>query len=151
MKYLMILITTMPILASTAFGQTYDRKYTAAYINSKTTDECKLFIEKKNIRIEFNNNGNPVRIDYIFPKSINYENSLVYSKDEGALVFQCYSEAGKCINREIPKHGSKLIYDRSNLLLDCTPEEGEALAEAGKHLIQLYINKRHTRSEPFDK
>ena len=147
----MILTTTMSILASTAFGQTYDKEYTVNYINSKTTDDCKVLIEKKNIRIEFYSDGNPVRIDYIFPESIDYENSLAYSEDEGALVFKCYSEAGKCINREIPKHGSKLIYDRSNLLLDCTTEEGEAIAEAGKHLIQLYIDKRHTRSEPFDK
>jgi hypothetical protein len=146
----MILTIALSTLFAYGNAQTYDRDYTANYINKKTTNDCKLFLEKKNMRIEFYNNGQPVRIDYIFPASIDYENAVEYSEDEGALIFACYEQAGKCIEREIVKHGSKILYERSNLLVECSPEEGAALAEAGKHLIQLYNDKHHFRDKPFE-
>ena len=131
-------------------SQTYDKTYTVDYINNKTTDACKLFHSKKDLRIEFYANGEPVRIDYIFPGSIDFEKGVYYAESEQAIVISCYEQAGKCIEREIIKHGSKLLYDRSNLKVNCTGNECEALATAMKHLIQLYSVDDYERAQPFE-
>ena len=131
-------------------SQTYDKAYTVDYINSRTTDACKLFNSKKDLRIEFYSNGEPVRIDYIFPGSIDFEKGVYYADSEESIVVSCYKQAGKRIEREIIKHGSKLLYDRSNLQVTCAGSECEALSTAMKHLIQLYSVDDHERTQPFE-
>jgi ribosome-associated translation inhibitor RaiA len=150
MKKILILTTTLLFSTIIGISQTYDKEYTVEYINAKTSEVCKIFQEKKNIRIEFYSNGQPVRIDYIFPGTIDIEKGIYYSEDEQAIVFSCYEKAGKQIEREILKHGSKLLYDRSNLKVDCSEGECEALVTASKHLIQLYVEKGYERTKPFE-
>ena len=130
-------------------AQDYDMDYTVDYINEKLDDNCQLFVEKKNIRVEFYMNNETVRVDYLFPETIDYENGISYSESEGAVIITCYEKAGKCIERDIVKRDSKFLYDRCNLTTACeAPCQG--LVEAVKHLIQLYNFDKVERTEPFE-
>lgn len=131
-------------------AQTYDVEYTVDYINARLSGVCKLFSERKNLRVEFYSKGEAVRIDYIFPSSIDFENGVYYSTDEQAVIIACYEEAGRCLEREIIKHGSKIPYDRTNLETNCEGDDCEALATAVQHLIKLYVLDDYERSEPFE-
>lgn len=130
-------------------AQTYDVDYTVDYINGKLDGKCKLFSEKKNLRVEFYYKGEAARIDYIFPESIDFEEGIYYSESEGAVIISCYEKAGKCIERDIIKRDSKLLYDRTNLTSECT-DGCVGLVEAAKHLILLYVEDDVERSEPFE-
>jgi len=129
-------------------SQTYDKDYTVNYINDHVESSCKLFAEKKNLRIEYYSNGEALRMDYIFPETIDLENGVTFNKEEGALILSCYDKAGKCIERDIIKRDSKILYERSNLPMTCTDCDGTT--EAMKHLIMLYLDKKHTRDTPFE-
>mgnify|MGYP000120579286 CR=1 FL=1 len=146
----MILTTLSLLLTTIAMSQTYDRQYTVDFINGFTSEECEVFFEKKNLRIEYYAHGEAVRIDYIFPETIDYEEGVYYSTEENALVYSCYKKAGKQIEREIIKHGSKLLYDRSNIKVNCEGGDCDALVTASKHLIQLYLDKDFERTTPFE-
>lgn len=148
-KGLTIGIVSMMISVA-AFAQNYDEEYTVNYINERTTDVCKIFHERKNVRIEFYAGGEPVRIDYIFPEYIDYEKGIYYSPEEESIIISCYEEAGKQIEREIIKHGSKLFYDRTNLKVKCESDDCKALETAVKHLMMLYEIKGHERTQPFE-
>jgi hypothetical protein len=130
-------------------AQEYDEDYTIEYINKQLDKNCQIFSEKKNLRIEYYAHGEPVRIDYIFPESIDFEEGIYYSESEGAVIVACYEKAGKCIERDIIKRNSKILYDRSNLTTTCTDGCAGAV-EAMKHLIKLYIMDDVERSEPFE-
>lgn len=141
---------TFTLLATLTFAQSYDRDYTVDFINERISDVCKVFHEKKNLRIEYYAKGEPVRIDYIFPASIDYEKGVYYSEDEDAIILTCYDKAGKCIEREILKHGSKIFYDRSNVKTNCSGEDCTALQTAFQHLIMLYVVDDYERTTPFE-
>lgn len=134
-----------PLVSS---AQTYDQDYTVKYINDQLESSCELFGEKKNIRIEYSGGGEVVRIDYLFPETIDFEN-ISYSESEGAVVIACYEKAGKCIERDVVKRDSKLLYNRTNLATSCTGDQCESLVNAMKHLILLYTDKHVERTEPF--
>lgn len=131
-------------------AQTYDADYTVSYINEHLSDVCKIFSERKGLRVEFYANGEPVRVDYINPASIDYEEGIRYAEDEHAVILTCYEEAGKCIERQIIKHGSRLFYDRTNLGTTCSGEACKGLETAVKHLIMLYVLDDYERTEPFE-
>ncbi len=150
MKSIMIFTAAVLLAAAEGYTQDLDKEYTANYINEKTTEVCKIFQEKKNLRIEFYSKGEPVRIDYIFPRTIDYEEGIYYSADENAIIFSCYEKAGKQIEREILRHGSKLLYDRSNLKVICDGHNCDPLITASKHLIQLYVEDDYERTQPFE-
>ena len=146
----MILTTLSLLLTTITMSQTYDRHYTVDFINGFTTDDCEVFFEKKNLRIEYYAHGEAVRIDYIFPETIDYEEGVYFSLEEKALIFSCYKKAGKQIEREIIKHDSKMLYDRSNVKVICEERDCEALVTASKHLIQLYLDDDYERTTPFE-
>ena len=150
MKKLLILTSIVIFSTTIAYAQELDKQYTTDYINEKTTEVCKIFQEKKNLRIEFYSKGEPVRIDYLFPETIDSEEGIYYSENEKAIVFSCYEKAGKQIEREILKQGSKLLYDRSNLKVNCEGAECDALITASKHLIKLYSEDDYVRTKPFE-
>ncbi|MBT3647071.1 MAG: hypothetical protein HN542_02395 [Flavobacteriales bacterium] len=134
-----------PLVSS---AQTYDQDYTVKYINDQLESSCELFAEKKNVRIEYSGGGEVVRIDYLFPESINIE-EISYSESEGAVVIACYEKAGKCIERDVVKRDSKLLYNRTNLATGCSGEDCESLVNAVKHLLLLFTDKHLERTEPF--
>lgn len=148
-KRFFLLLGTLTLF-NVSQAQTYDTDYTVDYINERLSDVCKIFSERKNLRIEYYSNGEPVRIDYIFPSSIDFENGILYSTDEQAVVIGCYEKAGRCIEREILKHGRKILYDRTNLEAKCEGDECEALATAVQHLIKLYVLDDYERTQPFE-
>lgn len=130
-------------------AQTYDEDYTLDYINSHLEKKCRVFAEKKNIRVEFYAGGEPARIDYLFPVSIDFDEGIYFSESEGAVIVSCYEKAGKCIERDIIKRDSKILYDRTNLTTTC--DNGCAgVVEAMKHLIKLYVLDEVERTEPFE-
>lgn len=149
MKKIMILTALVLLKVTNGYSQEYDKEYSTNFINEKSTEVCNIFQEKKNLRVEFYSKGEPVRIDYIFPETIDYEEGIYYSAEEQAIVFSCYEQAGKQIEREILKHGSKLFYDRSNLKVNCEGDDCEALVTASKHLIMLYVEDDYERTQPF--
>ncbi|HAQ69782.1 MAG TPA: hypothetical protein DCR48_02285 [Flavobacteriales bacterium] len=152
MKFLslFLLITSLSIISiSTLKAQTYDEHYTVDYINSQLEKKCHVFTEKKNIRVEFYAGGVPVRIDYLFPKSLDFDNGIYFSESEGSVIVSCYEKAGKCIERDIIKRDSKIVYDRTNLTTTCT-NGCAGLVEAMKHLIKLYVLDDVERTEPFE-
>lgn len=130
-------------------AQQYDEKSTLEYINGKLDGKCALFTEKKNLRVEYYSSGETVRIDYIFPESIDFEKGIYFAESEGAVIITCYEAAGKCIERDIIKRNSKILYDRTNLTASC---EGDCngLVEATKHLIKLYVLDDVERTQPFE-
>ena len=129
----------------------YDLDYTTKYINERIDPACKVFAEKKNIRVEYYAKGKTVRIDEFYPEAIDLENSLNYSETEKAMILSCYENAGKCVEREILIHGTKLFYDRINLLSHCEGTECQNLERALRHLIMLYIaDGDYLRTKPFD-
>lgn len=132
------------------YSQVLDREYTVRFINEAADESCKLFDEKRNFRIEYYSDGNPVRIDYLFPEMIDYENGIIYSADENAIILTCYEKAGKGIEREILKQDRKILYDRTNFKVSCEEEKCKAVETAFKHLIQLYVEKDYERTEPFE-
>lgn len=132
-----------------AAAQDYDVDYTVDYINGKLDGKCKLFSEKKNLRVEFYYNGEAARIDYLFPESIDFDEGIYYSESEGAVIVSCYEKAGKCIERDIIKRDTKILYDRTNLTTECAGE-CSGLVEAMKHLIKLYVLDSVERTEPFE-
>lgn len=144
------LVTLFLSISFEPYAQKYDEDYTVSFINSKLDNKCKLFSEKKNLRIEYYAGSEVVRIDYIFPESIDIEKGIYYSENEGALIVSCFEKAGKCIERDIIKRDSKILYDRSNLTTTCEDESCKALEEAMKHLIKLYIFDDVERTEPFE-
>lgn len=146
-RTLPVLFLLLPIQAIQA--QEYDADYTVSYINEQLDKNCQIFHEKKNLRIEYYAHGEAVRIDYIFPESIDFEEGIYYSDSEEAVIVSCYEKAGKCIERDIIKRNSKILYDRSNLTTTCT-DGCEGLVEAMKHLIKLYIMDDVERTEPFE-
>lgn len=131
-------------------AQNYDAEYTLGYINERLTDVCKIFGERKGLRVEFYSNGEPVRVDYINPASIDYEEGIYYADDEHAIILSCYEEAGKCIERQIIKHGSRLFYDRTNLGTACSGDACKGLETALEHLIMLYVLDDYERTQPFE-
>lgn len=132
------------------YAQNLDRAYTVEYINASADESCKIFDKKKNFRIEYTSNETPVRIDYIFPEMINYEDGIYYSEDEQAIILVCYEKAGKGIEREILKQDRKILYDRTNFKVACEGEKCKGVETAFKHLIQLYVEKDYERTEPFE-
>ena len=150
MKYLfhILLISFISSSLSTS-AQTYDEDYTAEYISSHLEKKCRVFTEKKNLRVEFYAGGEAVRIDYLFPESIDFEEWIYFSKSEGAVIVSCYEKAGKCIERDIIKRDSKILYDRTNLPTTCA-DECLGVVEAMKHLIKLYVFDDVERTEPFE-
>ncbi|MEQ9187118.1 MAG: hypothetical protein RLP15_05235 [Cryomorphaceae bacterium] len=132
-----------------AAAQDYDVDYTVDYINAKLDGKCKVFSEKKNLRVEFYYNGEPARIDYLFPESIDFDQGIYYSDSEGAVIVSCYEKAGKCIERDIIKRDTKILYDRTNLTTNCSGD-CSGLEEAMKHLIKLYVLDSVERTEPFE-
>ncbi|MEZ4721829.1 MAG: hypothetical protein R2813_08150 [Flavobacteriales bacterium] len=144
------MIFLLSIIDTKVSAQEMDAEYTINYLNKRTTEACKIFSSKKDIRIEFYSNGNPVRIDYVFPSTIDFENGITYSPDDQSISIKCYEKAGKQVERNILKNGSKLFYDRSNLLVNCTGEDCDAIVTAMKHLIQLYAVDDYERSKPFE-
>ncbi|NQV53005.1 MAG: hypothetical protein HQ500_07465 [Flavobacteriales bacterium] len=144
-----LLVFTLSFSALNASAQDYDVDYTVDYINGKLDNKCKVFSEKKNLRVEFYHNGEPVRIDYLFPESIDFDEGIYYSESEGAVIVACYEKAGKCIERDIIKRDTKILYDRTNLTTGCS-DDCDGLAEAMKHLIKLYVLDDVERTEPFE-
>lgn len=130
-------------------AQKYDVATTVEYINQQLDKNCKIFDEKKNLRIEYYANGEKVRVDYLFPETINYDDGIFFSDSEGALIVTCYEKAGKCIERDIIKRDSKILYDRSNLTTTCA-DGCKGAVEAMKHLIKLYVLDNVERTEPFE-
>jgi hypothetical protein len=129
----------------------YDLDYTINYINQRIDPACKVFSEKKNIRVEYYSQGKTVRIDEFYPEAIDLENSLNYSEAEQAMILSCYENSGKCVKREILIHGTKLYYDRINLLSHCEGTECQNLERALKHLMMLYIaDDDYIRTKPFE-
>lgn len=129
----------------------YDLDYTINYINQRIDQSCKVFSEKKNIRVEYFSNGKTIRIDEFYPEAIDLENSPIYSDTEQALILSCYENAGKCVKREILTHGTKLYYDRINLLAHCEGTECQNLERALRHLMMLYIAEDdYQRTKPFE-
>ncbi|GAB4377313.1 MAG: hypothetical protein Kow0075_05660 [Salibacteraceae bacterium] len=149
MKKLTLMICLLGMTCGSQ-AQEYDREYTVKYINDRLSDVCRLFDEKRNLRLEFYAKGEPVRIDYIFPESVDFEKGVYYSESEKAVIITCYDQAGKCIEREILKHGSKIFYDRTNLETDCESENCQALVNAVRHLIMLYVLDDVERTTPFE-
>ena len=145
---LLLTVFTLQTSFQSVQAQSYDEDYTVDFINKHLDGKCALFSEKKNIRVEFYLNGEPARIDYIFPESIDPENGIYYSKDESAVIVSCYEKAGKCIERDIIKRDTKLLYDRTNLTTECI-DDCASLEAAVKHLILLYIEDEVERTEPF--
>ena len=137
------------MLVTSANAQDYDEDYTVDYINSKLDGKCQLFSEKKNLRVEFSAGGEIARIDYIFPESIDFEEGIYFSESEGAVIVSCYEKAGKCIERDILKRDSKILYDRTNLTTNCG-SSCDGVVEAMKHLIKLYVLEEVERTEPFE-
>lgn len=133
----------------TVSAQTYDENHTLEYINSKLEKKCRVFAEKKNLRVEFYAGGEPVRIDYLFPESIDFEKGIYFSESEGAVIVSCYEKAGKCIERDILKRDSKILYDRTNLTTTCA-NDCNGVVEAMKHLVKLYVLEDYERTEPFE-
>ena len=154
-KAILFLIITIGINPITSFihAQTneYDLEYTTKYINDRIDPACKVFAEKKNVRVEYYAKGKTVRIDEFYPEAIDLENSLNYSETEKAIILSCYENAGKCVKREILIHGTKLFYDRINLLSHCEGTECQNLERALRHLIMLYIaDDDYQRTKPFE-
>lgn len=146
-RTLAVIFLLLPIQALQA--QEYDADYTVSYINKQLDKNCQIFHEKKNLRIEYYAHGEAVRIDYLFPESIDFEEGIYYSDSEEAVIVACYEKAGKCIERDIIKRNSKILYDRSNLTTTCT-DGCSGVVEAMKHLIKLYIMDDVERTEPFE-
>jgi hypothetical protein len=144
-----LLFFTLIIGPTDTRAQSYDLDYTTSFINELLDGKCALFVEKKNIRVEYYLNGEAARIDYIFPESIDFETGIYYSESEGAVIISCYEKAGKCIERDILKRDTKLLYDRTNLTTTCTGETCKQLKEAVKHLVKLYVLEDYERTEPF--
>lgn len=146
-------IILMTMLLSFAWSDSRSQDYgideTVKFINDRLDGKCALFAEKKNLRVEFYLNGEPARIDYIFPASIDFEEGIYYSESEGAVIISCYEKAGKCIERDIIKRDTKLLYDRTNLTTECD-DNCDALEKAAKHLIKLYVLEDYELTEPFD-
>ena len=137
------------VMVQKSNAQTYDVDYTVEYINGKLDGKCKLFSEKKNLRVEFYDNSGVARMDYIFPESIDFEEGIVYSENEGAVLLKCYEKAGRCIESDIIKRDSKILRNRTNLSSECT-DGCVGLVEAAKHLILLYVEDDVERTEPFE-
>ncbi len=144
-----LLVFTLFFSSLNTTAQVYDIDYTVDYINGKLDDKCKVFSEKKNLRVEFYYNGEPARIDYLFPESIDFDEGISYSESEGAVIVACYEKAGKCIERDIIKRDTKILYDRTNLTTGCS-DDCAGLTEAMKHLIKLYVLDDVERTEPFE-
>lgn len=149
------LFTSLLVMGLTAVqtvqAQTpYDEASTIEYINARLNSTCKLFSEKKNLRIEFYDGTELVRVDYVFPNSVDFEKGVYYSEDEKALILSCYTEAGKCMERRIIKHKTKNFYERTNLETSCSGDDCKALETAVKHLIMLYVLDDYERTQPFE-
>lgn len=154
-RTILSLILTIGITSTTnlinAQTNEYDLDYTTNYINERIDPACKVFAEKKNIRVEYYAKGKTVRIDEFYPEAIDIENSLNYSETEKAMILSCYENAGKCVEREILIHGTKLFYNRINLLSHCQGAECQNLERALRHLIMLYIaDEDYLRTKPFE-
>lgn len=129
----------------------YDLDYTINYINQRIDPACKVFSEKKNIRVEYYSQEKTIRIDEFYPEAIDLENSLNFSETEKAIILSCHENAGKCVEREILIHGTKLFYDRINLLSHCEGTECQNLERALRHLMMLYIaDDDYIRTKPFE-
>lgn len=154
MKYkatvLFVLFFAMLGFPDRLLSQSYDADYTVNYINKHLGDACKIFSERKHVRVEFYAGGQLVRIDHIFPDAIDYETGINYNEEEGAIIVSCYEQAGKCIQREILKHGSRLPHERTTLTTGCTGADCKSLETAFKHLIMLYVLDDYERTQPFE-
>ena len=126
-----------------------DEDYTADYINKRLADKCKLKAERKQIVVEFYEDGELVRVDLIFPETIDPD-KVHYSEEENAVLVSCYDAAGKCVEREIFKLDRKLGYNRCNLAANCTEGDCKALETAVIHLINLYVLDDYERTQPFE-
>lgn len=127
----------------------YDEDYTLSYINERLDKQCQLKLERKNLVVEFRQKGELVRVDYIFPETIEPE-GIYYSEEEGAVIVVCFEKAGDCIQREILKLDRKMGYSRSNLTSNCAAEDCTGLAVAVQHLIKLYTLDEYERTKPFE-
>ncbi len=127
----------------------YDEEYTVKYINDRLASKCQLQLERKNIVVEFYEKGRLVRVDHIFPESIDPE-KIYYSAEEGAVIIKCFEKAGRCIDREIIKLKKKNGYDRCNLITKCAPEDCTGMATAVQHLINLFTLDDYERTKPFE-
>lgn len=145
-----LLICFFSTYSFTTLGQkALDEEYTANYINERLSENCQLKLNRKDIEVHYFEDGELVRIDYIFPESIDPD-QVSYSESEDAVLMVCFDAAGKCIEREIFKLDRKAAYNRCNLIADCKSKDCSGLETAVIHLINLYTLDDYERTKPFE-
>ena len=152
-SFLRATVTTVLISICFLYGFGQDRildeDYTVEYINQRLKSKCQLKLQRKDFLVEFYEDNELVRIDHVFPETIDPE-GIYYSEDEGALILRCFEGAGRCIERSILKLDRRMGYDRCNLTADCTDQDCSGLETAVRHLIYLYTLDEYERTKPFE-